>query len=95
MIKVTLAVFDEKSGIYSDPFNSLTTETAIRDFTYAVTQEQNSQLYRYPMDFHLFQIATYDDQNGTYTPHRQLLTSGSQLIHLQNKTNPVVTTEEA
>lgn len=85
MIKTIFTIFDEKSGVYSDPYTSINEETAIRDFTYACTQEESSNLNRFTIDFHLFQLANYDDQEGTFTINKKLLLSGSQLLPLKTK----------
>lgn len=81
MLKFIYTIFDEKSGIYSDPYTAVNQATAERDFSYACTQEVNSNLYRHKMDYHLLQLGEYDDSEGTFTTNRKLIISGSQLIN--------------
>lgn len=80
MIKIIYTIFDEKSGLYSDPYTAINIATAERDFTYACTKDTATHLYRHRMDMHLIKLAEYDDEQGVFTISRQLLISGSQLI---------------
>lgn len=63
MIKQFFAVLDSKAGIYGNPFISLNTETAIRDFTYATTDPE-TQISRYPEDFALYLLGSFNDETG-------------------------------
>lgn len=85
MNKLLYTVYDEKGGIYSDPMTALNEESAIRDFTYACTQDENTYLYRHTIDYHLFKIAEYDNQEGTFTINKKLLISGTELLPLKQK----------
>lgn len=85
MIKLVYTIFDEKSGIYSDPYTAPNEELAIRDFTWACTQEPDSTLFRFTIDYHLFKLAEYDDLQGTFTINKKLLISGSQLLTLKQQ----------
>jgi len=85
MQKILCAVFDEKSGIYASPFTSINKDTARRDFRYVVTKDPSSDLYRNPIDYHLFQIADYDDNTGKLTENRALIVSALEFITEQEK----------
>jgi len=88
MLKVLCTVFDEKSGIYGAPFTSHNEATAERDFSYVVINDTSSDLYRNPIDYHLFLIAEYDDTTGEInTKTRKLIVSAANLIHRQEKNN--------
>jgi len=59
------AVFDSKTGIYSQPFLLVNRETAIRAFGFAARSSDN-EIGRYPHDHKLYALGLFDDSNGTY-----------------------------
>lgn len=67
MIKSVCAVFDVKGMLYSNPFYAVNNAVAIRDFT-AACSDSSSALFRNPEDYSLFQLATFDDVSGLFTP---------------------------
>jgi hypothetical protein len=67
MIKVVCSVFDVKAVAYSNPFYSVNTAVAVRDFSHAVS-DPNSGLFNNPEDFSLYQVATFDDESGLISP---------------------------
>lgn len=79
MKKIICAIYDEKAGIFFNPYVSINIETATRDFVHAVTQESDSPLYRYPLDHHLYQLGHIDDCDGHIVPDKQLVISGQQV----------------
>lgn len=58
------AVYDSKAGAFNQPFFMHNKETAMRAFTSAC-MDTNTDLHRYPTDFALFHIGTYEDSNAT------------------------------
>lgn len=76
MIKLAFSVYDNKAMTYSNPFYSLNIPTAIRDFTSAC-RDVSLDLHKYPEDFTLQYLGTFDDANG-------------KLISLQNP-EPIIT----
>ncbi|AXH76657.1 MAG: nonstructural protein [Microviridae sp.] len=82
MQKLLLAIFDIKSGVYSNPYTALNNDLALRDFTYACTQESDSELYRYTKDFDLVKIGTYDDTTLEIIPDMQILLYGADIQNL-------------
>lgn len=67
MIKVVCSVFDSKAGLYSNPFYSVNSAVAKRDF-FAGCADPNSGLNRNPEDYALYQVAHFDDESGQFTP---------------------------
>jgi hypothetical protein len=60
MIKRLFTVFDSKSEVYMPPFTYRTKGEAIRAFTDSVN-DSGSQMNKYPADFTLFDIGSFDD----------------------------------
>lgn len=63
------AVYDAKVGVYGQMFVARTREEGQRIFG-DVVNDPNTVINRHPEDFHLFEIATFDDANGTVLPHK-------------------------
>lgn len=57
------AIRDTKAGFYSPPFFKQTHTEAERDFR-EIANDQKSSLNKYPEDFDLYHLGTYDDQSG-------------------------------
>lgn len=57
------AVLDVKANAFSPPFTAHTTGLATRMFTDAAN-DPNSTINKYPSDFRLGLIGTFDDNNG-------------------------------
>lgn len=60
------AIYDDKAESYNSPFPLATDGLAVRSFTEA-TNDQRTDLYKYPGDFKLYLIATWDNTTGAYT----------------------------
>lgn len=60
-----MAVKDKKTGLFDQPFNSRHPNEAIREWN-IVTKDTNTKYGKNPEDFDLYQIATYDQDNGDY-----------------------------
>lgn len=67
MEKGIFAVLDTKSTIFSNPFVSINSAVALRDFRCA-SADSNSDIFRNPEDYALYRIGTYDDTLGIVTP---------------------------
>jgi len=67
MLKKMYSVYDSKSEIFSSPFTSVNDSTAVRDFSRAVNDEQ-TDINRFPLDYSLFTLGTFDDTSGVITP---------------------------
>ena len=59
------AIYDEKAEQYNAPFPLATDGLAKRAFTEAC-QDSRTDLYKYPGDFTLYCIATWNDCTGRY-----------------------------
>lgn len=56
-------VYDSKTNAYMQPWYARTRGEAIRSFTEAI-QNPESMFHKYPGDFTLFEVGTWDDQTG-------------------------------
>lgn len=67
MEKHLFTVYDSAAGAYLDPFVAPSPEFAIREFKRAVNDEGH-QFNRFPEDYTLFLMGTFDPMNGNLTP---------------------------
>lgn len=66
------AIYDSKANYYSPPISFKSRGEAIRSFSdTANSATKDNQIARHPSDFHLFEIADYDEE----TAHIELLES--------------------
>jgi len=65
MIHSVLAVFDEKAEAFAQPFFQQSDVLAIRAFT-AAARDPESLLYKFPRDYSLYKLGTYDDCAGRF-----------------------------
>lgn len=65
MIQKIYAIYDEKAEAYNAPFPLATDGLAQRSFEMACTNPA-TDLYKYPGDFKLYCIATWDDCKGSF-----------------------------
>lgn len=64
---LVFAVYDEKAQAYSKVLGvHATVNVAIRDFTLAC-QNPETFYHRFPMDYSLYHLGTYDDDSGKIT----------------------------
>lgn len=71
-------VFDSKISAYAQPFFMQTTGAAIRAWTETVNSK-DTQFFKHPGDFTLFEIATYDDQSGKIESYETYINLGTAL----------------
>lgn len=73
------AVYDRKAEAYMNPFHAPLDGMAIRMFSQSVNDPQ-TMLSKYPDDFTLYRIGTFDDQTGMYTQedHHKYLGTATQ-----------------
>lgn len=64
-IKNMYAIYDEKAELYNTPFPLATDGLAKRSFEDAC-RDTRTDLYKYPGDFTLYCIATWDDDIGQF-----------------------------
>ncbi|WNK13591.1 MAG: nonstructural protein [Microvirus sp.] len=58
------SVYDSKAETFLQPFFAQRTEVAIRNFAYAASNTE-TDIGRFPTDYTLFEIASWNPDNGT------------------------------
>lgn len=66
-MKNVYAIYDSKADAYMQPFFQDTHGLALRTFEEA-TKQKDHIIAKYPADFTLFHLATWDDQTGNIAP---------------------------
>ncbi len=66
--KLVYTIYDSKANAYLHPFCTLTRPLALRIFATAA-QDPTQEISRWPDDFTLFEIGSFDDNTGTITNH--------------------------
>lgn len=61
------SVRDQKGEVFNTPFFKKTHGEAERDFT-TLCKDQNSMVSKFPDDFDLYFLGSYDDQTGVFKP---------------------------
>lgn len=86
----TFAVYDSQAKSYNQPFFFHNKEMAIRAFTDAAIDE-NSLFFKHPLDYVLFHLGEYDDENGWISslkaPEMLLTSSQAQVKYLNTNEN--------
>lgn len=93
------SVFDNKALTFCRPFVAVNDATAIRDFYAAATSD--TDIGRFPNDFCLYRLASFQDVSGLIVPEPTLVnlglaslayeSSNPRLKEMLNGQSPVVT----
>lgn len=59
------SIRDSKAEVFNTPFFSKTHGEAERNFQ-QLTKDSNSMVNKYPEDYDLYHLGTYDDSTGTF-----------------------------
>lgn len=81
-------LYDGKLGAHMQPFFSGSAGTAIRSVI-ATASEPNTVFARFPADFTLFHVATFDDQNGKFEAKVPAVSLGTVLELMPKKPQQV------
>lgn len=65
MIKFIFSCYDSKANLYSNPFYSVSLETAERDFAVACN-DCKSDLYVHSSDYSLVMLGEFDDETAEF-----------------------------
>lgn len=75
------SVFDKQANSFSAPFLERSKETASRAFHDAMVSGEHELFSKWPADFSLFILATFDDETGAITPlDRDLIITGEDIM---------------
>ena len=78
MIHKIFTIYDCKAEAYLQPFYCAARGQAIRMFTDTVN-DPNTQFYRHPSDFTLFEIGEFDDSTASIVMYQSKLSLGLAL----------------
>lgn len=84
MLNKVYSVFDTKGLMYNVPFFAAQNGVAIRMFTELVN-DGRSTISRFPDDFILFEIGTFDDSNGKVVSLPEPIALGHASGYLKSK----------
>lgn len=74
-------VKDTRADTHMMPFVQNNDVQALRGFTEEVNRaDEANMLWRYPQDFQLIKVATFDTETGETKPEHQLLSEGTALV---------------
>lgn len=80
MITKFFAVYDHAAKAYMQPFQMQTRGQAIRGWIDAVN-DPKTQFSKHPQDFVLYEIASYDDESGSFENTNPPQPLGTALEH--------------
>ncbi len=92
MVNRMYAIYDVKAEFYAPPFVFKTEGLAIRVFLESA-KDPESQISRYPADFSLFYLGTFDDSGAKISCTEAPLRLGSAQDFLASVKEPVVLKE--
>ena len=77
--------YDSKAGVFMRPFLMPTDGEAMRSFR-TLVNDADTLCGKYPGDFHLYSIGSYDDASGTIVPHKHTsLGDGLAFVNQEHK----------
>lgn len=80
MVSNVYAIYDKKAVCFGSPFLAVNHATAIRMVQAAM--DDNSFLTKYPHDYRLDRVATFDDSTGIFSCVQEIVVEVSNLIPL-------------
>lgn len=89
---LAFALFDIKSGLYSQPFFHAHSGQAVRTVM-DVGQDPQTTIGRHPADFALHQVGVFDDQTGMFEP-MQPVSLGAVVSFLPTQKQPPLFQEQ-
>lgn len=80
------SVFDSKVGAYMTPFFMRSTGEAIRAML-TTARDSSTQFSKYPSDYTLFEIGSYDDQSAKFDMPESPFSLGlvSEILSMEDK----------
>jgi len=76
MLLKIFTIYDSKTEAYMSPFFNQSTGGALRSFEEAC-RDENSTFHKYPSDFTLFEIGSFDDNTAQIQFHDAKISLGS------------------
>lgn len=93
MLFKAFTIYDSKTEASAQPFFATTTGHAIRMFTDTVN-DPNTLFNKHADDFTLFEIGTFDDQNGTFENLKAHINLGNAHEYIKQIEMPIDSGEQ-
>lgn len=61
-------IYDRKGEYYGSPFFAPSVGIALRNFA-ELASDDKSSVFKYPLDFVLFELGSFDDHDGSFSCH--------------------------
>lgn len=83
-------VYDSKTEAYGVPFFRDFTANALREWSEVASNksDKQNQISKFPADFTLFEIGSYDQESGIVSMYETKFSHGTALEHLKENTVP-------
>lgn len=85
MIKTLCALRNRETGLFCDPFISLSQAQAIRRFEYACSIDYQSDIFHECANYDLELLGEFDDVTGELVPEQKLLLRGMSMVELRDQ----------
>lgn len=82
--RLVYSVWDSKVNAYASPFFMRTRAEAIRGWE-AVANDPSTEISKYPHDFHLMELASFDEDTGEFTNCNGGPMDLGAAVHMQKK----------
>lgn len=81
MTEPVFAIYDSKAKFFQPPFCAKTKGMVIRTFT-DITNDEKHPINKHPEDYTLFEIASFDNLTGVYSPLKVHVSLGKAIEFL-------------
>lgn len=71
MLKHLFSIYDEKTEVYSYPFQSDSKAAAVRQFRMMINNEKYEMLNKNPEDFSLWYLGEFNDSTGKFSHDKE------------------------
>lgn len=88
--RLLFSVYDKQGDQYWPVITEKSRETAARAFTDAMMSGENELFSKWPADFTLFLVGSFDDETGLVTPldKPELILTGEDIQRRANSSDP-------
>jgi len=86
MILKAFSIYDGKTSSFLRPFFEAHTGSALRSFEEACS-EPTSPFHKFPTDFVLYEVGTFEDSSGVLTPHGVPVHMATALEHASRRSS--------
>lgn len=84
MLAIGFAIYDTKSESFGQPFFTHNRASAMRGIRLQLQQDSNSMIAKFPSDFALFEIGSFDEEHGLLEGNKAFVINVSELMEDNN-----------